>query len=209
MGQGGSTRYWGYGRVSTTEQDTGNQRLEIEAAGFKIPPGRWAEDHGVSGGVMAMERPAFAKLVGRMKDSIAQADEGEGVRPVLVVSKLDRLGRDAIDVQTTVRDLAAAGVGVVVLNLGKETDLTTAAGKLLLTMLAAVAEMERDLIRERTRAGLERAKAEGKVLGRKPVTTQEKREQIRERLRAGESITEVARALGVSRGTIYNVRDGA
>lgn len=204
-----NTKHWGYGRVSTTEQDPGNQRREIEAAGFRIPAGRWAEDHGVSGGVMAMERPAFAKLVGRMKDAIAQADDGERVRPVLVVSKLDRLGRDAIDVQTTVRDLEAAGIGVVVLNLGRDTDLTTTAGKLLLTMLAAVAEMERDLIRERTRAGLERAKADGKVLGRRPTTTQQQQAQIKARLAAGKSITAVAREFGVSRGTIYNVRDAA
>ncbi|MFK9330541.1 recombinase family protein, partial [Escherichia coli] len=82
----------------------------------------------------------------------------------LVVAKLDRLGRDAIDVLQTVRALADRNIKVLVHQLGN-TDLTSAAGKLLLSMLAAVAEMERDLLIERTQAGLSRAKAEGKKLG--------------------------------------------
>lgn len=81
----------------------------------------------------------------------------------LVVAKLDRLGRDAIDVLQTVRTLADRNIKVIVHQLGT-TDLTSAAGKLLLSMLAAVAEMERDLLIERTNAGLLRAKAEGRKL---------------------------------------------
>lgn len=80
------------------------------------------------------------------------------------MTKLDRLGRDNIDILSTVRKLGDRGVGVVVLQLGK-LDLTSAAGKLTLGVLSAVAEMERDLIRERTQAGIERAKAQGKTLG--------------------------------------------
>ncbi len=83
----------------------------------------------------------------------------------LVVAKLDRLGRDAIDVLQTVRAMAERNIKVIVHQLGT-TDLSSAAGKLLLSMLSAVAEMERDLLIERTHAGLLRAKAEGKKLGR-------------------------------------------
>lgn len=75
----------------------------------------------------------------------------------LVVAKLDRLGRDAIDVLQTVRLLSDRGIKVIAHQLGT-TDLTSAAGKLLLSMLAAVAEMERDLLIERTQAGLSRAR---------------------------------------------------
>lgn len=108
-----------------------------------------------------MPRPQFGKMLNQIRD-------GE----TLVVTKLDRLGRDAQDVGVTIKMLAARGIEVVVLQLGK-LDLTSAAGKLMLTMLAAVAEMERDLLVERTQSRLERAKAQGKVLGRPSKTTDE------------------------------------
>lgn len=111
---------------------------------------------------------------------LGQVRKGE----TLVVSKLDRLGRDAIDVLQTVRQLGERGIKVIVLQLGT-TDLTSAAGKLLLTMLAAVAEMERDLLVERTQAGLARARSEGKKLGRPSKTTAEQRTEIRHRLGCG------------------------
>lgn len=154
----------GYGRVSTAEQTTDNQRLEIEQAGYVVE--YWFADT-VSGKAHAAQRNQFgvlllAKL--RAKDA-------------LVVSKLDRLGRDAPDVLATIKSLAGLGVEVVVLQLGK-TDLTSPAGKLSLAMLAAVAEMERDLIVERTQAGLARAKAEGKTLGRPSKTTSEQRNAL-------------------------------
>jgi putative DNA-invertase from lambdoid prophage Rac len=98
-------------------------------------------------------------------------------KDAVVVSKLDRLGRDAPDVLAAIKTLAYLGVEVVVLQLGK-LDLTSPAGKLMLAMLAAVAEMERDLIVERTQAGLARAKAEGKTLGRPAKTTPEQRKAM-------------------------------
>jgi DNA invertase Pin-like site-specific DNA recombinase len=106
----------------------------------------------------------------------------------------------------TVRGLGELGIKVVVLQLGT-TDLTSAAGKLLLSMLAAVAEMERDLLVERTQAGLARAKAEGKVLGRPSKTTPEQRKQIVARLGTGESVSAVARDYGVSRASIISIRN--
>ena len=185
---------FGYGRVSTGQQTTENQRLELAQAGYLIEPDFWFADEGVSGKVSASQRPAFKAMT-------AQIRKGE----TLVVSKLDRLGRDAIDVLQTVRQLGEREVKVVVLQLGN-TDLTAPAGKLLLSMLAAVAEMERDLLVERTQAGLARAKAEGKTLGRPSKTTQEQRMEIRHRLGAGESVSALARAYGVSRATVLSVK---
>ncbi len=106
----------------------------------------------------------------------------------------------------TIKMLGERKVKVIVLQLGN-TDLTSAAGKLLLTMLAAVAEMERDLLVERTQAGLQRAKAEGKILGRPSKTSPEQRKAILDELGRGESVSEMARLYGVSRANIYGIRD--
>ncbi|CNC11596.1 resolvase TnpR [Yersinia intermedia] len=181
---------FGYGRVSTIQQETENQRLELEQAGWMFD--YWFADV-VSGKVPAMQRKAFAELLGKIRD-------GE----TLVVAKLDRLGRDAIDVLQTVRVLSDRGIKVIVHQLGK-TDLTSAAGKLLLSMLAAVAEMERDLLIERTQAGLSRAKAEGKKLGRPSKITLEARKAILEKRSSGTSISALAREYKVSRATIANL----
>lgn len=185
---------FGYGRVSTGQQTTENQRLELEQAGYLIDTDYWFADEGISGKVAAGQRPAFKRMLGQVR-------KGE----TLVVSKLDRLGRDAIDVLQTVRQLGERGIKVIVLQLGT-TDLTSAAGKLLLTMLAAVAEMERDLLVERTQAGLARARSEGKKLGRPSKTTPEQRTEIRHRLGAGESVSVLARAYAISRANIIGIR---
>lgn len=125
-------------------------------------------------------------------------------KDMLVVSKLDRLGRDAPDVLVTIKSLAALHARVVVLQLGK-LDLTSPAGKLMLAMLVGVAEMERDLIVERTQAGLARAKAEGKSLGRPAKTTPEQRAVMIEGYAAKESVSALARRFGVSRATVLTV----
>jgi len=183
-----------YGRVSTTQQTTDNQRLELARAGFTIDDEYWFSDEGISGKTCAMQRPEFGRLLTKIR-------KGE----TLVVSKLDRLGRDAIDVIQTIRLLGERKVKVIVLQLGN-TDLTSAAGKLLLTMLAAVAEMERDLLVERTQAGLQRAKAEGKILGRPSKTSPEQRKAILDELGRGESVSALARLYGVSRANIIGIR---
>lgn len=186
---------FGYGRVSTAEQHPENQRRELEAAGYAFD--FWFQDVGVSGKAAAAQRPEFRRLLDRIR-------AGE----TLVVAKLDRLGRDAVDVLQTLRGLQEQKVGVIVHQLGK-IDLTSPAGRLLLTMLSAVAEMERDLLVERTQAGLARAKAEGKRLGRPAKTTPEQREAIRRRARAGESVSGLAREFRVSRATVIAIRDAA
>ena len=182
---------FGYGRVSTKEQTTENQRREIEAAGYTT--NYWYADEGVSGKVSAAQRPQFAKMLSQIRD-------GE----TLVVTKLDRLGRDAQDIGATIKALAARHIEVIVLQLGK-LDLTSAAGKLMLNMLAAVAEMERDLLVERTQSGLARAKAEGKTLGRPTSTTDEQRTAMTRRYQAGESISALARTFGISRASVMRV----
>lgn len=180
-----------YSRVSTKDQTTANQKLEIESSGYKVD--FWFSDEGVSGKVSASQRPQFKALLGQIRD-------GETV----VVSKLDRLGRDAQDVGATIKALAARKIEVIVLQLGK-LDLTSPAGKLMLTMLAAVAEMERDLLVERTQSGLMRAKAEGKTLGRPTKTTDTQRAEIVGMRKSGASISELSRTYGISRASVMRV----
>lgn len=180
-----------YGRVSTKDQTSKNQRLDIEKAGYKVD--YWFADEGVSGKVSASQRPEFSRMLTQIRD-------GE----TLVVTKLDRLGRDAQDVGATIKALAARRIEVIVLQLGK-LDLNSAAGKLMLTMLAAVAEMERDLLVERTQSGLARAKAEGKTLGRPTRTTDEQRAEIVDLFNKGTSISALSRLYGVSRASIMRI----
>ncbi|PIK80031.1 recombinase family protein [Pseudomonas sp. 382] len=146
-----------YARVSTANQFTENQLQEVKAAGFDVQASRVVEET-VSGSVSAKERPGFQKLLDRMESS-----------DVLIVTKLDRLGRNAMDVRMTVEQLASNGIKVHCLALGG-VNLTSAAGKMTMQVLGAVAEFERDLLVERTQAGLKRAKAEGKRLGRPQAT---------------------------------------
>ena len=188
---------FGYARVSTGQQTTENQRLELAQSGYQIEPDFWFADDGISGKVAASQRPQFNRM-------LSQVRKGETV----VVSKLDRIGRDAIDVLQTVRQFGQRGIKVIVLQLGN-TDLTSAAGKLLLMMLTAVAEMERDLLVERTQAGLQRAKAEGKTLGRPSKTTPAQRTEILNALGVGESVSALARRYAVSRANIIGIRGNA
>lgn len=185
-------RTFAYCRVSTADQTTDNQAREIEGAGFKVDPKRIIAET-VSGSVAAMERKGFAKLVDRL-------EAGD----ILIVTKLDRLGRNAMDVRSTVDSLAQAGVKVHCLALGG-VDLTSAAGKMTMGVIAAVAEFERDLLVERTQAGLSRAKAEGKTLGRPSSLTAEQQAAIRLQRSQGLSLGALAAEYGVSRAAIQRV----
>lgn len=184
-----------YLRVSTAFQTNDNQALEIEAAGYSVDA---VYKDVISGKVPAAERPEFAAML----DAISRTRKPKR----LVVTKLDRLGRDAIDIQSTVRRLSAEGCAVRVLQLG-DLDMTSSAGKLVMTTLAAVAEMERDIIVERTLAGLERARRDGKTLGRPRATTAKMDMEIRTMVAAGVAVAEIARKTGVSRQTVMRVRD--
>ena len=117
----------------------------------------------------------------------------------LVVLKLDRLGRDNIDVQQTIERLKGLGVNLVSLDL-PVADLTSSEGKLMLQMFSAFAEFERNRIRERTQEGLNRAKAEGKKLGRPEATGTT--EKVQECKTKGLSQSVTAKALGLGIATV-------
>ncbi|WP_430495588.1 recombinase family protein [Ralstonia pseudosolanacearum] len=188
------SRVFAYCRVSTTDQTTDNQVREIEAAGFALTPRRIVTEH-ISGSVTAMERPKFKALSEKL-------EEGD----VLVVTKLDRLGRNAMDVRATVESLAAEGVRVHCLALGG-VDLTSAAGRMTMQVLAAVAEFERDLLIERTNAGIKRAKADGKAFGRPAALSPEEQQQVRQKLAEGVPVAQLARDFKTTRQTIMRVRE--
>jgi putative DNA-invertase from lambdoid prophage Rac len=109
-----------------------------------------------------------------------------------------------MDVRASVEGLAARGVRVHCLALGG-VDLTSPAGKMTMGVIAAVAEFERDLLIERTQAGLARAKAEGKALGRPASLTVEQRREVMARRAAGDSLATLAKAFGVSRAAIQRI----
>jgi len=180
-------RTFAYCRVSTTEQDSSAQLLAIRNAGYEISDSR-AINETISGGVMAMARPAFASMVEHKLES------GD----TLVVLKLDRLGRDNIDVQNTVSLLMARGVKVISLDLPVR-DIASAEGRLLLQMFSAFAEFEKSRIIERTQEGLARARAEGKILGRPKVIYDTK--LLAELVATGKSAAQISSILGVSRAT--------
>jgi putative DNA-invertase from lambdoid prophage Rac len=186
-----------YARVSTVDQTTDNQLLEIEQAGYDADT---VYTDTISGKVPAEERPEF----GKMLDTITRTRKPKR----LIVTKLDRLGRDAIDILTTVRRLSELECAVKVLQLG-ELDLTSSAGKMVLSTLSAVAEMERDILVERTKAGLARARAEGKQLGRPKLVGKKMATEINMKLGSGISVAQIARDHGVSRMTIMRIRDAA
>jgi len=176
-----------YCRVSTSTQFTANQIQEVKAAGFDVQASRVIEEV-ISGSIAASERQGFQKLLDRMETG-----------DVLIVTKLDRLGRNAMDVRQTVEYLAGIGIRVHCLALGG-VDLTSPAGKMTMQVLSAVAEFERDLLIERTQQGLIRAKAEGKQLGRPiAVDTTNKVQRLKKQ---GLIQTQVASELGIGIATV-------
>lgn len=176
--------HYGYARVSTEEQHTDGQEDQLEAAGCT----RIYIDHGVSG--KTTRRPELDKLWSRLK-------AGDKV----TICKMDRLGRSTqhlLEVSKTLREM---GVDLQILNL--QIDTSTPAGKLMFTVLAGIAEFERDIIVERTKDGLKAARARGRVGGRKPALSERQASQVRKMSDAGESITDIAATFKVSRPTIY------
>ena len=187
------SRVFAYCRVSTADQTTDNQIQEITAAGFTVQKGRDITET-VSGSVAAMERKGFLALLNKLEAS-----------DVLVVTKLDRLGRNVMDVLTSVQRLASMRVRVHCLALGG-IDLTSSAGKMAMGLLAVIAEFERDLLVDRTQSGLARAKAQGKVLGRPRSVDAQASKLVVERLEQGEAVAALAREFGTSRQSIMRIR---
>jgi putative DNA-invertase from lambdoid prophage Rac len=187
-------RIFAYTRVSKTQQEPKNQVKEIQDAGFVIEPHRMIAET-ISGSMPLTRRKEFASLLDKM-------EKGD----ILVVTKLDRLGRDAIDVSLTVTKLEKIGIRVHCLALGG-VDLTSSAGKMTMGVINAVAQFERDLLIERTQSGLARAKSNGKTLGRPQVLSKLQRKQILQDLQEGKTIAAIARNFNVSRQTIMRIRD--
>jgi DNA invertase Pin-like site-specific DNA recombinase len=121
---------------------------------------------------------------------------------VLIVTKLDRLARSVRDLMAIVDRLAAKGVGLRILAL--DLDTSTATGKLMLTILGGIAEFERELMLERQREGIAKAKAEKKYRGRAP-TARAKAAEINALLRQNVGPKEISRRLGISRSSVYRV----
>lgn len=138
-----------YARVSTDDQTTEAQRHQIEQQ-YKVD--RWYTDEATSGATKALGRPGFADLYSFVREN-----------DVVIVAAIDRLGRNTIDVLETVEALQAKGV--IIKSIREGFDLSSPIGKAMLTMLAAVAELERSNIKARQMAGINRAKAEGRKLG--------------------------------------------
>ncbi|MEZ9744385.1 recombinase family protein [Vibrio splendidus] len=181
-------RIFSYCRVSTTEQSTENQIIAIRQKGYQVSDSRVISET-VSGSVEAMKREKFKMLINH------QMEAGD----MLVVLKLDRLGRDNIDVQNTINLLTDKGVKVVCLDL-PVADLSSAEGKLMLQMFSAFAEFERNRIRERTKEGIERAKIQGKKLGRPEAIDTTRAVQVKKA--EGESQSKTAEALGIGIATV-------
>jgi len=173
----------GYARVSTTVQDPALQLDALRAAGC-----RWVWTDTASGS--RTDRPKLAEVMAAL---------GEG--DTLCVWRLDRLGRSLPHLIDTVRGMEDRGVGFR--SLQESIDTTTPGGRLVFHIFGSLAEFERDLIQERTRAGLDAARARGRKGGRPTVLSPVKRKQATRMITDGVPIVEVAQALGVSRSTLY------
>jgi DNA invertase Pin-like site-specific DNA recombinase len=173
----------GYARVSTTEQDPALQEQALAAAGCE------------------------RIFVDRASGALTQRPELDAaltyLRPgdTLVVWRLDRLGRSLRHLLEVVSNLGERGVGFK--SVTEALDTTTSSGRLLFAIVAAMAEFERDLISERTQAGLAAARARGRYGGRKPLMTPTKVTLARRMYDEGVAASEIAQTLGVSRPTVY------
>ncbi len=180
----------GYARVSTDEQTTRLQLDALEAAGCERTFSERASG-------ASAERPVLADLISHTR-------KGD----TLVVWRLDRLGRSLPHLIETVQKLEAAGVALKSLTEGIDT--TTPNGRLIFHLFGALAQFERELIRERTVAGLAAARARGRKGGRPPKLSAEKLRVAQRLLKDPEStVSEVARILGVHRSTLHKALHGS
>jgi DNA invertase Pin-like site-specific DNA recombinase len=175
----------GYARVSTGEQTLDLQKDELKAAGCE----RLYEE--IASGSKA------DRVV--LKEGIAYARPGD----VLVVWRLDRLGRSLPHLLSTITELAERGIGFK--SLTEQIDTTTPGGKLVFHLFGSLAEFERDLIRERTNAGLAAARARGRLGGRPRKLADPKQLALARQLHAAgqTDIATICQTLGISRATLY------
>ncbi|CAH1656682.1 MULTISPECIES: recombinase family protein [Hyphomicrobiales] len=179
----------GYARTSTVEQEAGleAQVRDLEALGCEQ--------------VFREQTSSVGSRKG-LEEAIAYCRKGD----TFVVTKLDRLARSVPHMWEIVRALQAKDVAIRILNLGIDT--TTPTGKLMLSVLGGVAEFEREMMLERQREGIAKAKADGKYKGRKP-TARAKAEEIKALSAQGVSLSEIARRLEIGKASVHRVLTGA
>ena len=185
-----------YCRVSAIDDTPLDQIRQITAAGFHVEPGCTVSET-ISGSTTAMERPEFVRLLARLETDDA-----------LITTKLDRLGRNAMDVQRTLEILAKKGVRVHCLALGSQ-NLTGPEGEPTMAILNAIADFELDLLVERTQTGLIRAQGGAQGPGRPAVLSPKQDELIRKRRAEGVSLGVLAKEFGVSRSAIQRAEKRA
>ena len=175
----------GYARVST-----GDQTLDLQLDALTAAPCDRVFKDVASGGMV--ERPGLDRAL----DQLRSGD-------TLVVWRLDRLGRSLSHLISVIADLSERGVGLR--SLTEQVDTTTPSGKLIFHIFGALAEFERNLIRERTRAGLDAARARGRVGGRPSVNSTDSRVQLAAKLFEDKTndLQDICRTLGISRASLY------
>lgn len=191
-GRGMSGTLVGYGRTSTTEQEAGleAQRRDLAAAGCAK---------------VYLERASAVSERAELRQVLDYLRDGD----TLVVTKIDRLARSTISLWEIVRHLDARNVGLRVLNLGGEVvDTRSATGRLILTIFSGFAQFEREMMLERQREGIAKAKAEGKYAGRKP-TARAKSADALKLIAEGRTPTEISKALGIGRASVYRIIETA
>lgn len=185
-----------YLRVSTGDQTTENQELALRqiatARGWHVV--EIYNDTGVSGAKGRDERPALDAML---------RDAGRRRFDVVMAWKLDRLGRSTLDLHNNAEHLRVSGVEIFC--PGQGIDTATPAGKLTFTILAGVAEFERELIRERVNAGIARARAKGVKLGR-PKLEKKTEDKIRALLNEGVGMNKITAQLGVGKLTVQRIK---
>ncbi len=183
LGQRQAMSLIGYARVSTVEQDTALQTDALRKAGCK----QLFEDK-ISG--TKADRPGLTAALAYLRDG-----------DVLTVWRLDRLGRSLPHLIEAVGSLEAKGIGFR--SLTENIDTTTPGGRLIFHVFGALGQFERDLIQERTKAGLAAAAARGRKGGRKPVITDDKLRRAKEHIANGLNVREVATRLKVGKTALY------
>lgn len=179
----------GYARVSTNDQSLDVQREAIK---------QYAKELGEDYDIYEEKESGGKTNRAQLKNAIRAAQDGNK----FVVYKLDRLARSTKQLYETTETLTKKGVEFV--SLSDNMDTTTSTGRAMFGMLAVFAEFERDIIRERTKAGLESAKRQGRTGGR-PSLDKDTRDRIVRYYNRGDSATEIAKVLGVGRSTIYKI----
>ncbi len=175
----------GYARTSTADQIAGfeSQLKELQAAGCEK---------------IFREKASSVAVRIQLQSAIEFVREGD----LLVITKLDRLARSVSDLLMIIQDLEKKKVGLRILNLGMDTHTPT--GKLMLTVLGGIAQFEREIMLERQREGIAKAKIEGKYKGRKSITL-DRQQEVRRLIDGGMTKASVAKQLEIGEATVYRI----